>query len=136
MTRARKPYSPGDPIAWTHFSADGRRVRRTGVVIDRTPSLPSSRFQDEIEVAWWVQPDEALPGDLYVFLAVARSPAASTRVHGRFAQGVVQATAGRGELYASAHPESPTGRLVMLALQEMRAYAAGRVGGNRGRCSA
>lgn len=118
----------GSRITWVHYALDGANVARTGTVVDRAPTPPSTGYGSRrstpgVVVAYWVHPDDADDRDLYPIVAVGKASSGHC-AHGRYVNGAGSQHVGKGELFASWSPDSPTGKLVADGLKELAAAHA------------
>jgi hypothetical protein len=118
----------GTPITWIHYALDGTNVARTGIVVDRAPTPPSTGYGSRrstpgVKVVYWVHPDEADERDLYPIIAVGKATSGHC-AHGRCVDGAGSQYVGKGDLFASWSPESPTGKLVADGLKALAAAHA------------
>lgn len=118
--------TPGSTVTWTQYAVDGPNVVRTGKIVDRAPTPPSTGWGSYKQtpgfvVAYWVHPDEPDDRDGYPIIAIAKASSGHS-AHGDYMAGAGDQYVTKGALFASWAPDSPTGKLVADGLRAIAKF--------------
>lgn len=108
-----KPVKAGDRMTWTHYSTPGAGwqppAERAGTVWSDAPK------GDGLSNAWWVHPDEPLPGEVLAggVLAVGRASRRNWQT----------GSPDKGEVYGSSRWQDQPGSLTAAAASAMQGWA-------------
>jgi hypothetical protein len=117
MTKAS--VKAGDRITWTHYSAPGpgwqEPFERSGTVWSGAP------VGNSLANAWWVHPDEALPGETLVYGCLLAVGKAAGDYKGR---GWTGSGPRKGEVYSSGYWAMQPAALTAAAISHSKREAA------------